>query len=307
MLYVCAAIFLGWILGANNTASIFGPGIVTGVFHHRKVALIGSVFVVLGALLNGHEGLKNVSALGTSHPHDGVIILLCAGVTMLGLTRLGFPASATQTVFGATVGTTLIHAGIEYMNWLMVVKFLTSWILTPVFAAIISFFTYRVLAFSFRRIRKTHLQDVFIYSVSWVAGLYDAYALGANNVANVTGPVLNHLGSIELAALLGGSSIALGVIFSSKRVINTVGKEIVALDHFSSLVAMLSQATTLLVFSLIGIPVAASQAIVGGVVGAGYARGVKLSSRKTLLKMLGAWFFAPIVSGLLSAFVSAIV
>lgn len=91
MLYVLSAIFLGWILGANNTASIFGPGIASGVFSHRKVALIGSVFVVFGAMINGSEGLKNLSSLGSNYPHDGVVVLLCAGFAMLMLTRIGFP------------------------------------------------------------------------------------------------------------------------------------------------------------------------------------------------------------------------
>lgn len=303
MLYVLSAIFLGWILGANNTASIFGPGIASGVFSHRKVALIGSVFVVLGALINGIEGLKNLSSLGSNYAYDGAIVLLCAGLTMLALTRLGFPASATQTVFGGMVGAGLVRVGVASMNWHMVARFLLSWVLTPLFAALTAFFIYHVLAFFFRRIHRTQFQDIFVYIASWLAGLYDAYALGANNVANVTGPVLIHLSSLELAALLGGSSIALGVIFSSRKVIDTVGKQIVALDHFSSLVAMLAQATTLFTFSFVGIPVAASQAIVGGVIGAGYARGVKLSSWKTVLSMMSAWLLAPLASGVLSAFV----
>ncbi|KAF2958579.1 hypothetical protein AS159_02515 [Thermotoga sp. Ku-13t] len=301
MLYVSAAVFLGWILGTNNTASILGPGIATGVFHHRKITLIASIFVVLGAIVNGDEGLRNVSLLGSAGPYDGVIVLLCAGISMLLLTRLGFPASASQTVFGGLVGVGLVRIGAESMNWHTIVKFIVSWILTPFFAAMIAFFIYHVFAFWFRRIHKTHLQDVFIYIASWFAGLYDAYALGANNVANVTGPVLTQFNSIELAAFLGGLSIAFGVLTSGKRVINTVGKQIIALDHFSSLVAMLAQATALFIFSLVGIPVAASQAIVGGVIGAGYARGVKLSSRRTLLWMVSAWLLAPIVSGIIAA------
>ncbi|WP_041077405.1 inorganic phosphate transporter [Thermotoga caldifontis] len=301
MLYVAAAVFLGWILGANNTASILGPAIATGVFHHRKITLIASIFVVLGALVNGHEGLRNVSSLGSAGPYDGVIVLLCAGISMLLLTRLGFPASASQTVFGGLVGVGLVRIGAESMNWHTIVKFMVSWILTPFFAAMIAFFIYHVLALWFRTIHKTHLQDLFIYAASWLAGLYDAYALGANNVANVTGPVLTHFNSIELAAFLGGLSIAFGVLTSSRRVIDTVGKQIVALDHFSSVVAMLAQATTLFTFSFIGVPVAASQAIVGGVIGAGYARGVKLSSGKTVLWMVSAWLLAPIVSGVFAA------
>ncbi len=301
MWYVLSAIFLGWILGANNTASIFGPGIATGVFQHRKIALIGSLFVVLGALLNGQEGLKNVSSLGSAHPYDGVLVLLCAALTMLALTRFGFPASATQTVFGGMVGVGLVRIGIASMQWLTIVKFLVSWLITPIFAAIVAFLVFHVLAFFFRRIRRTQIQDFFIYSMSWLAGLYDAYALGANNVANVTGPVLNHFPSMQFATLLGGSAIAIGVVTSSKKVIDTVGKQIVLLDHFSSLVAMLAQAITLWFFSLIGVPVAASQAIVGGIIGAGYARGVKLSGKKTVLEMMSAWFLAPIVSGSLAA------
>lgn len=301
MWYVLSAIFLGWILGANNTASIFSPGIAAGIFKHRKITLIGSLFVVLGALLNGQEGLKNVSSLSSVHPYDGVLVLFCAAFTMLVLTRFGFPASATQTVFGGMVGIGLVRVGLASMQWLTIAKFLVSWLITPIFAAIVAFSVFHTLASFFRKIRKTIVQDLFIYTASWIAGLYDAYALGANNVANVTGPVLNHLPSMKFATLLGGLAIAIGFITSSKKVIDTVGKQIVLLDHFSSLVAMLAQAITLWIFSLIGVPVAASQAIVGGIIGAGYARGVKLSGKKTVLEMMGAWFLAPIFSGSLAA------
>ncbi|HBT39182.1 MAG TPA: hypothetical protein DEA64_03580, partial [Pseudothermotoga sp.] len=137
---------------------------------HRKVALIGSVFVVLGALINGSEGLKNLSSLGSNYAYDGAIVLLCAGLTMLALTRLGFPASATQTVFGGMVGIGLVRVGITSMNWQMVARFLLSWVLTPFFAALAAFFIYHVLAFSLRKIRRTQVQDVFIYTASWLAG-----------------------------------------------------------------------------------------------------------------------------------------
>lgn len=307
MWYVLSSIFLGWTLGANNTASIFGPGIVAGTFHHRKILLVGSIFVVLGALLNGQEGLKNVSSLASAHPHDGMLVLICAALTMLTLTKLGFPASATQTVFGGMVGVGLVRMGVASMRWSTIAKFLTFWLITPLFAVMVAFFAFHILAFFFRKIRKTQFQDAFIYISSWLTALYDAYALGANNVANVTGPVLNQLPSIRFATLLGGFAIALGVVTSSRKVIDTVGKQIVLLDHFSSLVAMLAQAISLWTFSLIGVPVAASQAIVGGIIGVGLARGVKLSSKKTVLEMVGAWLLSPLVSAVFTALVCRLV
>jgi PiT family inorganic phosphate transporter len=130
-----------------------------------------------------------------------------------------------------------------------------------------------------------------------VAGCYGAYALGANNVANVTG-VYIQAGELTVmqAALLGGGSIALGALTYSRNVMITVGKKLVRLDPYSAFIAVFSMALVVHGFAIIGVPVSTSQAIIGSVLGIGIVKGVQTIRIRTLLMILFGWIGTPSVA-----------
>jgi PiT family inorganic phosphate transporter len=262
--------------------------------------IFGSLFVVLGAVVGGSKCLMNVSSITTGLVLDSALAVLSAALTVTIMTVLKFPVSTSQAVFGGIVGTNIFRFGFENVNWAPMLKFVVVWVLTPTGAAVISFLLYKILAILFRRIRSVQLQDRFITVGSWLVGFYGCYALGANNVANVTGALVGNLLSVTEAALIGGLCIGLGMISFSKGVIATVGKGIIALDHFSGMIAVLAHSITVWVYSLVGIPVSSSQAIVGAVIGLGYARGAKLSNPRIVLNIVLAWVATPLVAGLIS-------
>jgi len=100
--------------------------------------------------------------------------------------------------------------------------------------------------------------------------------------------------------ILGGVSIAAGVLTYSKNVMYTVGKKITPLDPFSALVAVLAEAVTLHTFAKIGVPVSSSQAVVGAVVGVGLVRGAKMVNRKMLTMILIGWVAAMLGSAVVA-------
>jgi PiT family inorganic phosphate transporter len=130
------------------------------------------------------------------------------------------------------------------------------------------------------------------------AGSYAAYALGANNVANVTA-VFVGAGQLKVfsAALLGAMSIALGILTFSRKVMETVGKKLVKLDPFSALIVVLAEAITVHFFTIVGVPVSTSQAVVGAVLGVGVVKGINTVRRRTLINILIGWFFTPAIAG----------
>ena len=78
----------------------------------------------------------------------------------------------------------------------------------------------------------------------------------------------------------------------------TVGSRLVQLDAFSALVAALAMAVTVHVYAKIGVPVSASQAIVGAVLGIGLFKGVKTINRRMVFNILFAWLNTPLIAGL---------
>jgi len=131
---------------------------------------------------------------------------------------------------------------------------------------------------------------------------YSAYSLGANNVANVTGVYVGAgVVSPFLAALIGALAIGAGILTFSRRVVRTVGNRIVSLDHLTALIVVLAEAITLNVYALIGVPVSASQAVVGAVLGIGLVKGVKTIDGRVLVRVLFGWIGTPAIAGAISA------
>ncbi len=108
----------------------------------------------------------------------------------------------------------------------------------------------------------------------------------------------NH--TLEVAALVGGLSIGLGVLTSARGSCTLLESQIIQLDHFSAVIAVLAQAITVWIYALIGVPVSTSQAIVGAVIGAGLARGSTNINYKILRNIVLGWLQTPLIAGLVS-------
>jgi PiT family inorganic phosphate transporter len=301
MLYLIPGIALGIVLGANDGASIFGPLVAVGSIKRRTAVLISSLFVILGAIFGGREGIKTLNTLTTLDQYQISIAILSATITVILMISLRAPASVSQSVVGSLVGIGLI-CGLERIGWSVLLKIILVWAITPLLASLLAFVVYRILAVIFRHLKNIYVQDLLMKYTSFIAVCYSAYSLGANNVANVAGSFVEIGLNPFLAQLVGGVCIGFGILIFSKRMTFVIGKSIILLDHFSSLVASISMATNVFIFSLVGVPVSATQSTVGAVIGAGMSRGERLSSRRTKVRIVLGLTLTPCVGGIISVF-----
>ena len=298
---VISGIFLGWTLGSNDSANIFGTGVAAKIIRYRTAIILISIFVILGSVLEGEKCFATVGDLTNLTPESAFLAALAAGITMFIVTYLSLPCSTSQAIIGAVLGIGMV-SGIPDFSKLY--KIVTCWILTPVSAAIIGFALYHLIGFFFQRyFVSPQKRSAFIFWGLVFAGCFGAYALGSNNVANVTGI---YVGSGLLtpfeATLIGGLSIASGVLTYSRNVMNTVGKKITYMDEYSAFIATLSEALTIEIFTQVGVPVSASQAIVGGVVGVGLVKSARAINKRTLMEIMIGWVSTPISAGIISYF-----
>ena len=324
-----SGLFLGWSLGANDAANIFGTAVGSKMVSFLRAAIIASIFVVLGAAIQGSGTTKTLGALGSIDELAGSFtVALAAGFTVFSMTRYGLPVSTTQAIVGAIVGWNFF-AGRETDTPLLT-KIVTTWVTGPVLGAIFSALLFLLLRYVFRKF-KIHLILLDSY-IRWgliAAGAFGAYSLGANNVANVIGVFIGHapnilldfglfrIGGSQLLYLLGGISIALGIMTYSRKIIQTVGKGIMDLSAEAAIVVVLAQSLVLFIFSsttlsnafvAIGlpaipmVPVSSSQVVVGAIIGIGLLRGIQEVRLKTLGGILLGWVLTPILAGLISFF-----
>jgi PiT family inorganic phosphate transporter len=294
-------IFLGWSLGANDAANVFGTAVSSRMIKFWTAAMIATIFVLLGALVEGQSGIETLQNLTSFTSNQAIVASVAAAVTVTLMTLFGLPVSTSQAVVGAILGIGFLN---RQLNFTELGKVVVCWLGTPVGGIVLGIIVYKLLAAIGNSMNLNIFQSDILLRLSLIlAGSYGAYALGANNVANVTAVFVGAgMLSLSAATLIGGLSIGLGVLTFSRGVMETVGKKLVRLDPFSALVVVLAQAITVHIYALIGVPVSTSQAVIGAVLGVGIIKGVNTIRRRTLVNISLAWFITPFVASLLALF-----
>lgn len=296
MLSLLGGIFLGWSLGANDASNVFGSAVASRMLKFWTAALLASIFVLLGSLLQGQAGIETLKGLTQLTLKHAVVSSVAAAITVTIMTILGLPVSTSQAVVGSLLGIGLLN---KQLNISGLGKVVACWVGTPIGGVVIAVIVYGVLAAFYNKLKINLFQSDILLRLSLIAaGSYGAYSLGANNVANVTAVFVgaNHL-SVFSATLVGGLSIGFGILTFGKRVMETVGKKLVRLDSFSALVVLLAEAITVHFYAFLGVPVSTSQAVIGAVLGIGIIKGINTISRRTVINVLIGWFLTPIVAG----------
>lgn len=292
-------LLVGWGLGSNDSANLFGTGVAAKILKYKTAIILISIFVIVGALVEGYKNMGTVSEMSKMSNMGAFFATFSAGLCVATYSYLALPISTSQAIMGSILGIGLI-SGIP--DFTRLYKVVICWVLTPIGALIFSFIFYTVFGKLFKKVlMDLQKRSLFIKASLIFAGCYGAYSLGTNNVANITGV---YVGSGLLtpfqAALIGSLSIASGVLTYSRKVMNTVGKKIVELDGFSAFVSTFSAAVTVHLFTQVGVPVSTSQAIVGGVTGVGLKKGAKTVSKRTLIEIAMGWVSTPLSSGLVA-------
>ncbi len=333
LIFLSSGLFLGWSLGANDAANVFGTAIGVKMIRFRTAAIITSIFVILGAGISGAGTSHTIGALGAVNEIAGAfMVALSAGVTVFWMTKLQLPVSTSQAVVGAIVGWNMFSGSLTDMGSLT--KIVSSWIMSPVLAGIISVVFYQFMRFFLNR-GKFHLLYVdFINRAALVLiGAFGAYSLGANNIANVMGvflpvspfrPIVSSAGTFSGETqlfILGGIAIAAGVLTYSYKVMTTVGKSIIPLTPVTALVVVLASSTVLFLFAskdlehflashglptIPLVPVSSSQAIIGALIGIGLMHGGRSMNYRVLGKITSGWITTPVIACVIS-FVSLFV
>jgi PiT family inorganic phosphate transporter len=295
VLSLLGGIFLGWSLGANDAANAFGSAVSSRMLKFWTAALLAAFFVLLGALLEGEAGIETLKGLTQLTLKAAVVASVAAAITVTLMTLLGLPVSTSQAMVGAILGIGFLN---RLVNFTGLGKVVACWFGTPIGGMLTAIVVYKILAAAYNRLRiDLFTSDICIRISLIVAGSYAAYALGANNVANVTA-VFVGAGRLNVfsATLIGGLSIGLGILTFSRPVMETVGRRLVPLDPFSALVVVLAEAITVHFYTFVGVPVSTSQALIGAVLGVGIVKGINTVNRRKLVNILIGWFITPAIA-----------
>ena len=327
LIFLSSGLFLGWSLGANDAANVFGTAVGSRMVRFTTAALICGVFVVLGAFVSGTGAAQTLGKLGAVNALGGSFMAaLAAGLTVLWMTKLGLPVSTSQAIIGSIIGWNLFSD--SYTDISSLLKILSTWIICPLLSAVIAALLFTLAKIFVRKIGVGLIRmDGYTRLALILAGAFGAYSLGANNIANVMGvfvpvapfPDLQFgqdfsVSSAQQLFLVGGLAIAVGVFTYSKRVMMTVGSELMTLTPLAAWVAVMSHSIVLFLFAserleqLLAnmslptiplVPVSSSQAVVGAVIGIGMLQGGREIQWPRIYGIVRGWAITPVISCLL--------
>ena len=63
MFPLAGGLYLGWALGANDAANVFGTAVASRIISFRKASILCALAIIAGAVLQGGGGIHTLSGL----------------------------------------------------------------------------------------------------------------------------------------------------------------------------------------------------------------------------------------------------
>lgn len=297
LIFILAGLSVGWSIGANDVANAIGPPVGSGLISYRKAVMLFAVFAAIGGMLGGHGVMKTVGMdMAAKIPDTPLLIAMLVPAFLVSLTsRLGVPVSASQSIVSSLTGAALA-AGVP-IDRSLGIKIILTWVTLPIAALILAPTLYSLLKVLMRRVNSLYRSERILGILLLAGSCYISFTIGANNAGNAMGPLvpLNIAPSLTLG-LLGGFAIAVGALTSGKHVVATVGGGITPLDPLASFAVQLSSGAGIHLLSVFGIPVSATHAVIGSVVGVGVTNGIRTVRKRQVAKIAVGWILTPIVT-----------
>lgn len=326
-IFLSSGLFLGWSLGANDAANIFGTAVGTKMLRFRTAAVIASIFIILGAVYGGSGASETLSDLGSVNALAGAfMVALAAAITVYWMVSLSLPVSTSQAIVGSIVGWNL-YCG-QPTQYEVLGQIVSTWVICPILSGILAIFFFTLIRRMLKR-SKTHIlrRDWYTRVGLVLVGAFGSYALGANNIANVMGVFVDSnpfhgvnffhglsLDNTQILFLIGGIAISVGVFTYSRKVMKTIGTNLMSMSPIVAWIAVFSQAIVLFLFASQGlknwlesyglpslplVPVSSSQAVIGAVIGIGIAKGGHDIHWPLLGRVALGWITTPLISALI--------
>ena len=318
------AMFLAITMGGSGTSPSFSAAYGANLIRKDLIPGLFGIFVLLGAIIAGKNVVlttgRGILPAETMTIAITTIVLISVAISLLFANLLGIPQSTSQCTVLSLTGSAV------YLDMLQTKKLLfeiiPTWIILPIISFII---VYIIGKFIYKPLKKKGLFDFKNFSkhslLKWfviITSCYVAFAIGSNNVANASGPIVsmvinklniepsnnNFILIMLLATLIIAPCFGIGSAFFGHKIVKTTGKEIVEFGPLGASVVSLVTASLLLLASVIkGIPTSLVQLNTCAIIALGITKiGWKkiIFSGSTVKKLLIVWIIAPIFSLLLS-------
>ena len=314
-------------MGGSGTAPSFSAAYGANILRKSFIPGFFGIMVFAGALI---AGKATATTVGTELlPADMMsfslvsIILFSVALSLLFANLIGIPQSTSQATILAVTGPACYFRVVNEHK--LFLEIIPTWFILPIVSFILCFIIGKYIYtpmrkrgyFTFGGISRHPIIRILIIVMS----AYVSFAIGANNVANASGPIAsmtinelnvpndgdNFIIIMILATLVVAPSFGIGSSIFGHKLVKRTGKGIFLFGPIEAIVISFITASLLLLASVIkGIPSSLVQVNTTCIIGIGVARlGFKNILKKTSVnKFFIIWLVAPAFAFLLSIFLT---
>ncbi|MEK5233027.1 inorganic phosphate transporter [Lysinibacillus sp. FSL K6-0232] len=301
---IAISLFFAMNIGASGAAASMGVAYGAGAIKKAwQALLLCAIGVYSGAVLGGGEVVKTISSgiMPTEYITVKVVIIILISATssLFFANLLGIPLSTSEVTVGAVVGVGIAYKVLFVKSLLVIMSF---WVIVPIVAFVIALVFGRLL---YKLQGKGLLKDRPILTILLIlAGFFEAFSAGMNNVANAVGPLVGAgMMDVTTGIVLGGAFVAIGAILLGKRVLETNGKKIVRFQKAEGILISSTGALLVGISSIFGLPVPLTQVTSSSIIGMGMAKnGAQIFNKNIVKKIFRIWIVSPIFSLAISYF-----
>ena len=146
--------YMAWNIGANDVANSMASSVGAKAITIRQAVFIAGILNIIGAVFIGshvtntiRKGIVSTEVL--TDPHLVLIgalsALLAAALWVSFATWKSLPVSTTHSIVGSMIGFGVMAGGFSVINWGKLAAVVISWVISPVFSIVISFFIFKII------------------------------------------------------------------------------------------------------------------------------------------------------------------
>ena len=312
LLFLAVALTLGVILvnGWTDAPNAIATCVVTRCMSARAAIIMAAICNFLGVYVmtmlspKVAETITKMVDFGTN-PDEAVVALSAAMFAIVTWATaafvFGIPTSESHALIAGLSGSAIaLHgsfAGVNGGEW---VKVLYGIVISVTLGFGLGWLVCKLVTVAFRNIERRKTEPIFKYA-QILGAAYSAFMHGAQDGQKFMGIIILCLfmsqgqaipGNMEPATwimVLCAVIMGLGTAIGGKKIIKSVGMDMVKLEKYQGFSADLAASTSLLLCSLLSLPVSTTHAKTTSIMGVGAVKNVKAINFGVVKEMCLTW------------------
>jgi len=312
LLFLAVGLTLGVILvnGWTDAPNAIATCVVTRCMSARAAIIMAAIFNFLGVYVmtmlspKVAETVTKMVDFGTD-PDRAVIALSAAMFAIVTWATaafvFGIPTSESHALIAGLTGSAIaLNGSFEAVNGAEWVKVLYGIVISVTLGFGLGWLVCKLVTIGFKNVERRKTEPVFKYAQ--IAGAaYSAFMHGAQDGQKFMGiiilclfmsqgqPIPQNMEPATWIMVLCAVIMGLGTAIGGKKIIKSVGMDMVKLEKYQGFSADLAASTSLLLCSLLSLPVSTTHAKTTSIMGVGAVKNVKAINFGVVKEMCLTW------------------